>query len=102
MLEPARWLHERLGARIEKGADVTDRRGRSRSSGGSSVRPTEGGLELELRSTQEGTIRPKDMIASVLHPELAEVLGYTRTQILYERDEALLDPIDLIQPHNMD
>lgn len=96
--EPARWLHERLGEYIEKGMTVTDRRGRNRSSAGSAVRLIDDGraVELELRSTQEGTIRPKDMIATVLHPELAEFLGYTRTGILYERDDGLLDPIDLI------
>jgi radical SAM superfamily enzyme YgiQ (UPF0313 family)/ferredoxin len=97
--EPARWLHERLGECIEAGATVTDRRGRVRSSAGSSVRLAAGGkaLELELRSTQEGTIRPKDMIMAVLNPELVEFLRYTRTHILYERDDELLDPIELIQ-----
>ena len=98
--EPAHWLHERLGDCIETGMTVTDRRGRSRSSAGSAVRMTDDGraVELELRSTQEGTIRPKDMIRAVLHPELAEFLRYTRTCILYERDDDLFDPIDLI--HN--
>jgi len=102
--EPARWLHERLADRLEKGMSVTDRRGRSRSSAGSAVRLAEGAVELELRSTQEGTIRPKDMIATVLHPGLAELLLYTRTGILYERNGDLLDPIDLIHttPPNMD
>jgi radical SAM superfamily enzyme YgiQ (UPF0313 family) len=96
--EPARWLHERLGDCIETGMTVTDRRDRNRSSAGSSVRLSNDGkaVELELRSTQEGTIRPKDMIAAVLHPQLAEFLRYTRTGILYERDEDLIDPIDLI------
>ena len=97
-LEPARWLNERLGGSIEAGMTITDRRGRSRSSAGSTVRLANDGkaVELELRSMQEGTIRPKDMITAVLHPQLAEFLRYTRTEILYERGEDLLDPIDLI------
>ncbi len=97
--DPAAWLHERLGERIEEGAAVIDRRGRTRSSEGSTVRLAEEGaaVELELRSTQKGTIRPQDMIMAVLHPELVEFLLYTRTRILYERDGDLLDPIDLIQ-----
>ncbi len=36
------------------------------------------------------------MIATVLHPGLAELIRYTRTEILYERDGGLIDPIDLI------
>lgn len=97
--EPARWLNERLGDLIEAGTSVTDRRGRSRPSAGSSVRLAADGqaVELELRSAQEGTIRPKDMIMAVIHPELVEFLRYTRTHILYERNDDLLDPIDLIQ-----
>lgn len=100
--EPARWLHERLGEYIEKGMSVTDRRGRKRSSVGSAVRLMEDAVELELRFDQEGTIRPKDMVGAVLHPELAGLLHYTRTHILYERDDELLDPIDLIRTHNTD
>jgi hypothetical protein len=34
---------------------------------------------------------------AVLNPELVEFLRYTRTHILYERDDELLDPIELIQ-----
>lgn len=96
--EPARWLYERLGDCIEAGMTVTDRRDRSRSSAGSAIRLADDGkaVELELPSAQEGTMRPKDLIAAVLHPQLVEFLRYTRTEILYERDDDLLDPIDLI------
>jgi radical SAM superfamily enzyme YgiQ (UPF0313 family) len=96
--EPVRWLHGKLEGLIRAGGPVTDRRGRIRSSGGCRVRMTseDDALELTVPADQGGALRPKDIIGTVLNPALAEMLRYTRTEIVYKKGDTYLDPIAMI------
>jgi radical SAM superfamily enzyme YgiQ (UPF0313 family) len=96
---PARLLHARLEELIDSGRAVTDRRGRVRTSTGCTVHLSGTGeaLELTVPAGRGGSLRPKDVIGSVVDPVLAELLHYTRTEILYKKGDRYIDPIVLIE-----
>jgi len=96
--EAAGYLEERWSSLFSAGTQVTDRRGRTRSTRGCTVRrkEAENKLILRIESGPESAPGPADLLRAVMPDEAARLAVITRTGIFYRQGGALLEPLDLI------
>ena len=96
--EAAGHLEDRWSSLFSSGAEVTDRRGRTRSTRGCSVRRNEGDntLILRIETGPESAPGPADLLRAVMPEEAARLVVIKRTGIFYRQGDALLEPLDLI------
>jgi hypothetical protein len=96
--EAAGILHERWSSLLSEGGDITDRRGRTRSTRGCSVSRGEGAdtLTLRIEAGPESAPGPADLLRAVMPEEAAALAVVTRKGIYYRQGDALLEPLDLI------
>ncbi len=96
--EAAGYLEDRWSSLFSAGTEVTDRRGRTRSTRGCTVRRKEAGntLILRIEPGPENAPGPADLLRAVMPEEAARLAVITRTGIFYRQGGALLEPLDLI------
>ena len=96
--EAAGWLEDRWSSLFSSGTEVTDRKGRTRSTRGCSVRRSgvAGKLILRIESGPESAPGPADLLRAVMPGTTARLAVITRTGIYYRQGDALLEPLDLI------
>jgi radical SAM superfamily enzyme YgiQ (UPF0313 family) len=94
----AGWLEDKWSKFFSSGEEVTDRKGRTRSTRGCSVLRdgTAGILMLRIESVPEGTPGPADLLRAVMPEPVARRVMIRRTGIYYRQGDALLTPLDLI------
>jgi hypothetical protein len=96
--EVSRWLEDRWASLFSSGEEVTDRKGRARSTRGCSVRRDEAAERLLLRieTGPESSPGPADLLRAVMPASVARLAVIRRTGIWYRRGDALMAPLDLI------
>jgi hypothetical protein len=94
----AGWLEDKWSKLFSSGEEVTDRKGRTRSTRGCSVLRdgTAGILMLRIESVPEGTPGPVDLLRAVMPEPVARRVVIRRKGIYYRQGDALLTPLDLI------
>jgi radical SAM superfamily enzyme YgiQ (UPF0313 family) len=96
--EAVGWLEDRWSSLFSSGAEVTDRRGRVRSTRGCSVsrNGAEGKLVLRIEHGPESAPVPADLLRAVMPEEAARLVVVSRKGIYYRQGDTLLEPLDLI------
>ncbi|MCK4549239.1 MAG: TIGR03936 family radical SAM-associated protein [Candidatus Krumholzibacteria bacterium] len=91
-------LEDRWSSLFSSAAEVTDRRGRIRSTRGCSVSRSgaEGKLILRIEHGPESAPVPADLLRAVMPEAVSRLVVITRTGIYYRQGDALLEPLDLI------
>ncbi len=94
----AGWLEDRWSSLFASGGEVTDRKGRTRSTHGCSVRRggAAGELMLRIESGPESVPVPADLLRAVMPGPIARLAVIRRTGIYYRQGDVLLEPLDLI------
>ena len=94
----AGWLEDRWSSLFASGGEVTDRKGRTRSTRGCSVRRggAAGELMLRIESGPESVPVPADLLRAVMPGPIARLAVIRRTGIYYRQGDVLLEPLDLI------
>lgn len=91
-------LEDRWSSLFSSAGEVTDRRGRIRSTRGCSVRRSgaEGKLILRIEHGPESAPVPADLLRAVMPEAVSRLVVIKRTGIYYRQGDALLEPLDLI------
>jgi radical SAM superfamily enzyme YgiQ (UPF0313 family) len=96
---PAAWVGESLCTMFEEGMKIRNARGRERTMAGCTVRAGSEphSLELGVPAAAAGTLRPRDILESVLPEPLAALVGIRRLEILYKTGDSFVDPLALVE-----
>ena len=97
-VEAAGYLEDRWSSLFSSGAEVTGRKGRTRSTRGCSVRRNgaDNRLILRIETGPESAPGPFDLLRAVMPEPAARLVVIKRTGIYYRQGDALLEPLDLI------
>lgn len=99
-VDPAAWFEAEWGRMFERGASLTNEKGKERSCAGCSVRGLgEESLELVLPGAEVAP-RPQDLLQAFIPKHIASLVRIRRLEIRYKCKEDFKDPVEEIARSN--